>query len=146
MHVVSCVNARMYICVCVCGQAFTLYFALKAVSVLLRRWFLVGLLVVLLGTLIIVVHPLNCILLQEKTIKGLVWNPNTTARKLHTIHMFFLWLFMLAFSCHSWKTSYSAECPHKDRHLVCVYVHVERLTLWFAAVPLGPVLGVQRHN
>lgn len=61
-HVVSCVR----------GRSFTFYFTVKAVSILLRRRLLVGFLVVLLGTLVIVVHPLNCILLQEKTIKELI--------------------------------------------------------------------------
>lgn len=71
-YFVACVNACMCICVRVWLQAFTFYFTLKAVSVLLRRWFLLGFLVVLLGTLVIVVHPLNCILLQEKTSKGII--------------------------------------------------------------------------
>lgn len=72
----------------------------------------------------------------------LIWSLRSFVRST----CFFLWLFMLALSCNSWNTSYSVECPHKDRHLECVYVHVQRLTLWFAAVPLGQVLGVQRHN
>lgn len=45
----------------------TFYFTVKAVSVLLRGWLLVGFLVVLLGTLAVVVHPLNSILLHGNT-------------------------------------------------------------------------------
>lgn len=56
-------------CVYVCVVTF--YFTLKAVSVLLKGWFLVSFLVVLLGALTVVVHPLNSILLQRITIKGI---------------------------------------------------------------------------
>lgn len=63
-HVVSCASVR--------GRAFTFYFTVKAVSILLRRWLLDGFLLVLLGTLVIVVHPLNCVLLQGKTITGII--------------------------------------------------------------------------
>ena len=59
-------------CICVCSLAFTFYFTLKTMSIVLRCWFLFHFLVVLLGTLVIVVHPLNGILLQEKTIRELI--------------------------------------------------------------------------
>jgi len=43
----------------------TFYFTLEAVSVLLGARFLVGCLVVLLGALTVVVHPLYSVLLQR---------------------------------------------------------------------------------
>lgn len=63
---------QMCACASVRGRAFTFYFTVKAVSILLRCWLLVGFLVILLGTFIIVVHPLNRVLLQRKTIKGII--------------------------------------------------------------------------
>lgn len=54
-----------YECVCV----VTFYLTLKALSVLLEGWLLVRLLVVLLGALTVVVHPLNGVLLHRITIQ-----------------------------------------------------------------------------
>lgn len=79
----------MCVCACATGWAFTFYFTVKAVSILLRCWLLVGFLVILLGTLIIVVHPLNCVLLERKTIKGIIQNFNVSTKRLFTTHIFF---------------------------------------------------------
>ena len=57
----------MCVSVCVCVCLVTFYFTLKAVSILLKGWLLVRLLVVFLGALTVVVHPLNGILLHRVT-------------------------------------------------------------------------------
>lgn len=55
-----------------CSYVVTFYFALKAVSILLRGGFLVRFLVVLLGAFTVVEHPLNGILLHWNTIKDFI--------------------------------------------------------------------------
>lgn len=62
--------------VCLRACVVTFYFTLKAVSILLRHRLLVSFLVVLLGALTVVVHPLNSILLRGNTRKELILKPN----------------------------------------------------------------------
>lgn len=66
---------------CACVRVVTFYFTLKAISIFLRHRLLVSFLVVLLGTLTVVVHPLNSILLRGNTRKGFILkrNKNTSA-------------------------------------------------------------------